>query len=78
MIRGASKITTAPTGTFTKKIHSQPAYFVSTPPSSTPTAAPLPPSAPQIPSALLRSAPSVNVVETIESAAGEMIAPPSP
>ena len=61
-----------------KKIHSQPKYFVSTPPASTPTAAPAPPSAPQIPSALLRSAPSSKVVMTIESAAGEMIAAPRP
>ena len=43
-----------------------------TPPASTPTAAPEPPIAPQIPSALLRSAPSSNVVVTIESAAGVM------
>ena len=68
----------APTGTLTKKIHSQPRYFVSTPPSSTPTAAPEPPIAPQMPSALLRSAPSSKVVVMIESAAGEMIAAPRP
>ena len=67
-----------PTGTLTKKIHSQPRYFVSTPPASTPTAAPEPPIAPQIPSALLRSAPSSKVVMMIESAAGEMIAAPRP
>ena len=67
-----------PTGTLTKKIHSQPRYFVSTPPASTPTAAPEPPIAPQMPSALLRSAPSSNVVMMIESAAGEMIAAPKP
>ena len=36
------------------------------------------PSPPQIPSALLRSAPSSNMFITIESAAGSMIAPPSP
>ena len=48
------------------------------PPASTPTAAPLPPIAPQIPSALFRSAPSSNVVVMIESAAGEMIAAPKP
>ena len=45
---------------------------------ATVTAAPEPPSAPQIPSALFRSAPSVNVAVTIESAAGEMIAAPTP
>ena len=70
--------TSTPTGTFTKKIHSQPRYFVRMPPKSTPAAAPEPPSAPQIPSALFRSAPSLNVVVTIESAAGEMIAAPTP
>ena len=77
-MRGATSSTSAPTGTLTKKIHSQPRYFVSTPPASTPTAAPLPPSAPQIPSALFRSGPSSKLVITIDRAAGEMIAPPSP
>ena len=48
------------------------------PPNSTPAAAPLPPIAPQIPSALFRSAPSSNVVVMIASVAGEMIAAPSP
>ncbi len=76
--RGASRNAATPTGTLTKKIHSQPAYSVSTPPASTPTAAPEPPIAPQTPSALLRSAPSSKVVMMIESAAGEMIAAPSP
>src|SRR5258708_9092039 len=61
---GVSKKATTPTGTLTKKIHSQPAYLVRTPPARTPTAAPAPPSAPQIPSALLRSLPSSNVVMT--------------
>ena len=64
--------TARPTGMLTKKIHSQPRYFVRMPPASTPTAAPEPPTAPQTPSALLRSAPSVNVVETIERPAGEI------
>ena len=48
------------------------------PPNSTPAAAPLPPIAPQIPSALFRSAPSSKVVMMIASVAGEMIAAPSP
>ena len=43
-----------------------------------PAAAPNPPTAPQTPSAMLRSRPSWNVVERIESAAGVMIAAPSP
>ena len=45
---------------------------------STPAAAPEPPSAPQIPSALFRSGPSSKVVVTIDRAAGEMIAAPMP
>ena len=49
-----------------------------TPPISTPAAAPLPPTAPQAPSALFRSAPSVKVTEMIESAAGVTIAAPKP
>ncbi len=73
-----SRTTAAPTGTLTKKIHSQPSHFVSTPPIRTPTAAPLPPIAPQTPSALLRSEPSSNVVVMIDSADGERIAAPSP
>jgi hypothetical protein len=36
----------APTGTLTKKIHDQLRYEVSTPPSGTPAAAPLPEAAP--------------------------------
>ena len=49
-----------------------------TPPSSTPAAAPKPPTAPQTPSAMLRSLPSAKVVVRIDSAAGEMIAAPRP
>ena len=48
------------------------------PPSSTPAAPPEPATAPQTPSALLRSAPSAKVVVTIESAAGESSAAPKP
>src|ERR1044072_3120259 len=59
-----------PTGMLIQKIHSQPRYLTRMPPKRTPAAAPEPPSAPQIPSALLRSAPSLKVVVTIESAAG--------
>ena len=68
-----------PTGTLTKKIHCQPKYSVSTPPRSTPTAAPLPATAPQMPNALFRSAPPCRKAALmIESVAGETIAPPSP
>ena len=45
---------------------------------STPAAAPLPPIAPQMPSALFRSEPSSNVVVMIDSVAAEMIAAPTP
>src|SRR4029079_2606923 len=76
--RGARKKAATPTGTLTKKIHDQLSVSVSTPPRRTPAAAPKPPSAPQTPSAMLRSPPSVNVVERIESAAGEIPAAPSP
>ena len=61
-----------------KKIHDQLSPLVSAPPSSTPAAPPLPDAAPQMPSARLRSRPSVNVVVRIESAAGESSAAPSP
>ena len=56
--RGTKSIVRMPIGTLTKKIHSQPAYSVSTPPSSTPMAAPEPAIAPRIPRALFRSEPS--------------------
>ena len=75
---GASTITITAIGTLMKKIHSQPTVSVSTPPRSTPTAAPLPAIAPHTPSAVLRSLPSANVVVRIERAAGEMIAAPRP
>ena len=76
--RGASRIAARPIGAFTKKTHSQPTYSVSTPPMRTPTAPPAPETAPQTASALLRSSPSANVVERIESAAGAIIAAPRP
>ncbi len=59
-------------------MYCQPAYRVSSPPVTSPTVAPLAASAPQIPSALLRSAPSSNMFITIDSAAGTMIAAPIP
>ena len=67
-----------PIGTLTNSTHSQPAYWVRMPPSSTPAAPPEPATAPQTPSARLRSAPSAKVVVTSDSAAGEMIAAPRP
>ena len=59
-------------------MYGQPAYRVRAPPASTPTVAPLAPMAPQSPSALLRSAPSVNMFITIDSAAGSTMAAPRP
>src|ERR1700753_1431060 len=75
---GAIAAARMPIGTFTQSTHSQPTYSVRTPPSSTPAAPPEPATAPQTPSALLRSAPSLKVTATIESAAGERIAAPRP
>ena len=75
---GAAAITAMPTGTLTKKIHDQLRPLVRTPPSSTPAAPPLPETAPQIPSARLRSRPSLKVVVRIDSAAGESSAAPRP
>ena len=75
---GARMKPVTPTGMFTKKIHSQLRASVRMPPSRTPAAAPKPPTAPQTPSAMFRSRPSVNVVERIDNAAGVMTAAPSP
>ena len=61
-----------PTGTLTKKIHGHEKYWVSAPPSTRPTAEPPIAIAAQTASAFARSAPSANVVEMIESAAGEI------
>src|SRR5919204_610051 len=59
-------------------MYCHPAYRVSRPPAIRPTVAPPAPIPPQIPSALLRSAPSSNMFITIESAAGSTIAAPRP
>ena len=75
---GASASAVIPTGMLRKKIHSQLRRSVKTPPSSTPAAAPNPPTAPQTPSAMLRSLPSEKVVIRIDRAAGAMIAAPRP
>ena len=77
-MRVAKSAVARPIGTFTNSTHSQPAYWVSMPPSSTPAAPPEPATAPHTPSARLRSAPSAKVVVTIDSAAGERIAAPRP
>src|SRR5919198_1100711 len=59
-------------------MYCQPAYRVNRPPAITPTVAPPAPRPPQIPSALLRSAPSGNMFITSDRAAGSMIAAPMP
>src|SRR5919198_237846 len=61
-----------------KKIQGQLRYEVRTPPRRTPTAAPLPDAAPQIPSATLRSRPSEKVVISSERPGGAKSAPPRP
>ena len=65
-------------GTFTNSTHRQLSPLVRMPPSRTPAAPPAPATAPQMPSARLRSEPSAKVVVMIASAAGETIAAPSP
>jgi hypothetical protein len=61
-----------------KKIHRHPGPLTSGPPSSHAAVAPIPPSAPQIPIALLRSESSVKVVTMIDKAVGVMTAAPMP
>ena len=75
---GLSATTPSATGTLMKKIHSQPSPSVIGPPTSQAAVAPMPPIAAQMPSALLRSAPSSKVVVTIDSAVGVMIAAATP
>ena len=76
--RVASSTVSAPTGTLTMKIHGHETRSVSTPPSSSPAAAPPAAIALHTPSARVRSALSVKVVVMIDIAAGETSAPPSP
>ena len=59
-------------------MYGQPAYRVSVPPASTPMVAAAAPVPPQMPSALLRSAPSPDMFITIDSAAGSTRAAPRP
>ena len=76
--RGANSAARMPIGKLTYSTHSQPGPEVRTPPRSTPAAPPEPATPPQMPSARLRSAPSVKVFVTIESAAGDRSAAPRP
>ena len=75
---GVSASAIAATGTLTQRTHSQPRLSVRMPPSRTPAAPAEPATAPQAPRALLRSAPSLKRLVTIERAAGETIAAPRP
>ena len=67
-----------PTGTLTRKIHCHESVCVRMPPSKSPTAPPPTAIAAQTPSAFVRSAPSLKVAVTIDSAAGDTRAAPSP
>src|SRR5215212_6716737 len=73
----ASRIAPTPTGTLTKKTHSQPHDSVMTPPSSGPTATDAPTVAPQMPNAVPRSRPW-NASAISASDWANMIAPPMP
>ena len=77
-VRGASSAAMSPIGTLTNSTQRQLRPLVRIPPSSTPAAPPAPATAPQIPRARLRSAPSANVTVMIDSAAGATIAAPRP
>src|SRR6266852_2234112 len=76
--RSESRNTATPTGTLMKKIHGHENACVNAPPSTRPMALPPIAIAAQTPSAFARSEPSLNVVEMIASAAGEMNAAPRP
>ena len=72
-----SQMAATPTGTLTKKIHSQPSDSVSTPPTSGPIATAPPVVAPQMPKAVARSEPW-NSWAISASEVANMIAPPMP
>ena len=76
--RSASSVARIPIGRLMKNTQRQDSHSVSAPPITRPAAAPPAAIALQTPSAFVRSAPSSNVVVTIESAAGETSAPPKP
>src|SRR5215469_6806564 len=65
-------------GTLTKNTQRQDRYVVSTPPRTSPTAAPAMLTAAYTPMARLRGGPSGNVVVTRDRAAGATMAPPTP
>src|SRR3954468_3609298 len=75
---GGNASAIAATGTFTPRTNAQPRPAVRIPPSRTPAAPAEPATAPQAPRALLRSAPSLNIELTMDSADGDTIAAPRP
>src|SRR4051794_33395191 len=75
--RSASVSATAPTGTFTKKIHSQPSPSVSAPPTRGPTATAAPTVEPQAAIAVPNSRPR-NSCAMSASEVANMAAPPTP
>src|SRR5215471_18124082 len=76
--RTAPATATTPRTTLTYRHQRQDRYSVRNPPSSSPTAPPAPAMAPKTPNALPRSAGSVNVTVSVDSAAGASIAPNAP
>src|SRR3954454_21651307 len=75
---GVNASAIAAIGEINHRTHCQRRPSVRIPPRRTPAAPAEPATAPQAPRALLRSAPSLNRLATIESAAGETIAAPRP
>ena len=73
-----SPASTAPSGTLRKNTHCQPGPWTSRPPKIDPAIAAVPPAAPKMPSARLRSGPSANVRERMASAFGAASAAPRP
>jgi hypothetical protein len=75
---GASPSPRTPTGTLTRKTHSQPNPWVRTPPSTQPAAPPPAAAAVHTPRARSRPAPSGKIAVSALRAEGETIAAPSP
>ena len=75
--RGASTTRPTPSGTFSQKIHGQPAQPVTPPPKSGPAAAPSPPIPPHAPSTAPRRSGRVAALNNV-MASGAKTAPPAP
>ena len=76
--RTPTRSAATPIGTLMKNTQRQPGPSVSSPLAITPIDADVPPTAPKIPSARLRSCPSANVTARIDSAVGAISAAPKP